>query len=305
MDGAADAPLVGISDAAAAEGSDETSPGAEGAGDDGAQAAKTRAAAIGPARLAHATARSMRCRVATGMRARLVGIGLGIVVAVSATACASREIGSSAQGEEERVRFVALGDSYTIGTSVGEGERWPNQLVDRVDGLELVANLGVNGYTSADLIRDELPQLDELDPGFVSVLIGVNDVVQGVPDGQYAMNVGQILDEIGARLPPEAIVCVATPDYTRTPRGGDYGDPIEQSDGIVRVNAILREACERRGIAFVPDIFEISQAVTDDGALVADDGLHPSGRQYALWVEAIEPVVRSQLDRLREPASAR
>ena len=142
------------------------------------------------------------------------------------------------------LRYVALGDSYTIGTSVAEAERWPNQLAERIDELELAGNPAVNGYTSADLINDELPQLDALRPELVSVLIGVNDVVQGVPDTQYAGNVAIILEELLPRLPPNRIVCIATPDYTVTPSGAAFGDPAQQSDAIVRVNAILREACE-------------------------------------------------------------
>lgn len=199
-------------------------------------------------------------------------------------------------GEESALRYVPLGDSYTIGTSVAEAERWPNQLVARVDELELVGNPAVNGYTSADLINDELPQLDALRPELVSVLIGVNDVVQGVPDSQYAGNVAIILEELLTRLPPNRILCIATPDYTVTPSGAGFGDPAQQSDAIVRFNAILREACEQREISFVPEIFEISQAVLVDPSLVADDGLHPSGKQYSLWVDAIEPVVRELVE---------
>jgi acyl-CoA thioesterase I len=190
------------------------------------------------------------------------------------------------------VRYVALGDSYTIGTSVSADESWPSQLVARVPQLELVANLGVDGYTSTDLITDELPQLDRLNPELVSVLIGVNDVVRGVPDLAYAGNVAVILEELLSRLPPSRIVCVATPDYTRTPRGADYGDPMQQSDAIVRFNAILREASEQRSIPFVPEIFEISQQASEDERLVASDGLHPSAAQYRRWVDAIEPGVR-------------
>jgi lysophospholipase L1-like esterase len=115
--------------------------------------------------------------------------------------------------------------------------------------------------------------------------------VQGVPDSQYAGNVAVILEELLTRLPADRIVCVATPDYTVTPSGAAFGDPAQQSDGIVRTNAILREACEQRGIRFVPEIFQISQAALEDPSLVADDGLHPSGTQYELWVEAIAPVV--------------
>jgi acyl-CoA thioesterase I len=190
------------------------------------------------------------------------------------------------------VRYVALGDSYTIGTSVSADESWPSQLVARVPQLELVANLGVDGYTSTDLITDELPQLDRLNPELVSLLIGVNDVVRGVPDLAYAGNVAVILEELLSRLPPSRIVCVATPDYTRTPRGADYGDPMQQSDAIVRFNAILREASEQRSISFVPEIFEISQQASEDERLVASDGLHPSAAQYRRWVDAIEPGVR-------------
>jgi acyl-CoA thioesterase I len=189
------------------------------------------------------------------------------------------------------MRYVALGDSYTIGTSVAESERWPNQLVERVEQLELVANPAVNGYTSLDLINDELPQLDTARPDLVSVLIGVNDVVQGVPEAQYAGNLAVILEELLTRLPADRIVCIATPDYTVTPSGGAFGDPSQQSDAIVRANATMAEACRARQIRFVPEIFEISQAARDDRTLVADDGLHPSGEQYRRWVDVIAPIV--------------
>ena len=211
-------------------------------------------------------------------------VGLLLAAAGLMSGCGESE-------ESSTLRYVALGDSYTIGTSVAEAERWPNQLVERVDGLELVGNPAVNGYTSADLVTDELSQLDALRPEFVSVLIGVNDVVQGVPDSQYAGNVAIILEELLTRLPPDRILCVATPDYTVTPSGAAFGDPAQQSDAIVRFNAILREACEQREIRFVPEVFELSQAALADPSLVADDGLHPSGKQYASWVEAIAPTV--------------
>ncbi len=193
------------------------------------------------------------------------------------------------------MRYVALGDSYTIGTSVAEADRFPNQLAERVEQLELVGNPAVNGFTSLDLITEELPQLDAFQPEIVSVLIGVNDVVQGVSDSQYAGNVVVILEELLTRLPPQRILCIATPDYTVTPRGEAFGDPIQQSDAILRANAILREACEARQIRFVPEIFEISQGVRDDPSLVADDGLHPSGAQYGRWVDVIAPVVEGLL----------
>jgi lysophospholipase L1-like esterase len=196
------------------------------------------------------------------------------------------------------VRYVALGDSYTIGTAIDAGGRWPDQLVAALAGeapaFELVANLGVNGYTSRDLIERELPDLEALAPGFATVLIGVNDVVQGVPPATYAANVVEILDTLLARLSSRRIVTVAIPDYTVTPAGADYGDPVQQHDGIVAHNTTMARLSAERGIAFV-DIFDVSLAAATDRTLVADDGLHPSAAQYARWTARIAPVVRERL----------
>jgi lysophospholipase L1-like esterase len=199
------------------------------------------------------------------------------------------------------LRYVALGDSYTIGTATAsEGERWPNQLVARLGPtaptLALTANLGVNGFTSRDLIEVELPRLDDLRPEFATVLIGVNDVVQGVPAETYRANAARILDALLERLPADRIVTVATPDYTVTPQGASYGDPATQSAEIRVNNTVLRDLSAARAIAFV-DIFDLSLRASTDRTLVAADGLHPSGAQYALWAERIEPVVAGLLGR--------
>lgn len=198
------------------------------------------------------------------------------------------------------MRYVALGDSYTIGTSVAAAERWPDQLVATLGPvaptLELVANLGVNGYTSADLIRDEMPVVAGLRPDFVTLLIGVNDVVQGVAPATYAANIVAILDELLGLLPAHRIVTVAIPDYTVTPAGSDYGDPRQQHDGIVTANATMSRLAADRGVAYI-DIFDLSLGAAGDRSLVADDGLHPSGAQYAQWVDRILPVVEALIGR--------
>ncbi len=104
-----------------------------------------------------------------------------------------------------------------------------------------------------------------------------------------------ILDAILGQLAPNRVLCVATPDYTVTPQGSAFGSPEQQRAGIERVNALLAEACAARGIRFVPEIFAISRAAASDRSLVAADGLHPSGDQYALWVDAIAPIVKDLL----------
>jgi lysophospholipase L1-like esterase len=203
---------------------------------------------------------------------------------------------------ETELRYVALGDSYTIGTSVAEADRWPNRLIEALRAepssglrLDLVANLAVNGRTSGDLVRGQLPALDALRPEFVTLLIGVNDVVQGVPEARYRANLARIFDDLLGRLPIGRILVVTTPDYTVTPAGADYGDPASQRAAIARNNAILTEVAGAQAVAVV-DIFDISERAATDRTLLARDGLHPSGRQYALWVDRIVPVVRGLLD---------
>ncbi|MBF6605642.1 MAG: hypothetical protein IVW53_08695 [Chloroflexi bacterium] len=201
-----------------------------------------------------------------------------------------------------RLRYVALGDSYTIGTSVAVVDRWPDRLVaaladagvDGASALDLVANLAVNASTSADVVARELPRFEQSRPGFASLLVGVNDVVRGVPAGEYDRNVRLILDGLLARLPPTRIVVVTTPDYTVTPAGADFGEPAGRRAGIEMVNAIIREAAAERGIAAV-DVVDLSRRAAAEPALVAADGLHPSGEQYATWVDRIAPVVRRLL----------
>ena len=217
-----------------------------------------------------------------GLAAAVLALGLGACAAASSV-------------RETSLRYVALGDSYTIGTSVSADEAWPSQLAVRVPALQLVANLGVNGYTSADLIDDELPALAGLQPDFVTLQIGVNDVVQGVPDEVYRANTEEILDGVLVSLSADRVLCVATPDYTVTPQGAAFGSPEQQRAGVERVNAALAEACAARDIGFVPEIFVVSQAAASDRSLVADDGLHPSGAQYRTWVDAIQPVVQDLL----------
>lgn len=196
------------------------------------------------------------------------------------------------------LRWVALGDSYTIGTSVEPGERWPDGLAARLRArgaaIDLVANLAVNGYTTRDVIDRELPALDALRPGFVSLLVGVNDVVQGVPMPDYAARLEAILADLLGRLPADRLLLVTTPDYTVTPAGADHGDPAARSTAIREANAVLAQAGDRHGVAVV-DVHDLSLGAATDRTLVAADGLHPSGAQYARWVDRIAPVVERLL----------
>jgi acyl-CoA thioesterase I len=194
-------------------------------------------------------------------------------------------------GPGSPLRYVALGDSYTIGTALTHrSQRWPNRLAATFDTapvpLLLTRNLGAEGYTSQDLIEVELPLLDDLDPEFVTVLIGVNDVVQGVPAATYRAHLRVIFDALRKRLPAQRVLAVTTPDFTRTPSGAAYGDPDTERAAIVANNRILEQVAARYGVDVV-DVFDLSERAATDHSLIAADGLHPSSAQHALWSRRI------------------
>ena len=127
------------------------------------------------------------------------------------------------------LRYVALGDSYTIGTRCAVADRWPDRLVAALgpDGRRSNSSptSGVDGYTTGDLIRTSCRRSPVCGPDVVSVLIGVNDVVQGVARDAYRANVAADPRRRARDVPADRVVAVGTPDYTVTPAGADYGDP--------------------------------------------------------------------------------
>lgn len=193
--------------------------------------------------------------------------------------------------EPGTIRYLPLGDSYTIGESVAEPDRWPNQLVARLqkDGqkIVIVANPSVTGYTTQNLIDRELPLVDQLQPDFTSLQIGVNDYVQGVDATTFRFNLNRILDSLQSKIAnPKRILLVTIPDYGKTPTGARFGAPAVSEAGIKQFNEIISQAATDRGLALA-DIFAISQTVVNDATLTAPDGLHPSGKQYGLWTELL------------------
>ena len=195
-----------------------------------------------------------------------------------------------------RERYVALGDSYTIGEGVEEAERWPDRLAGhlRRDGvaIDLVANPSVTGWTASQLIEHELPAFESSDPTFATLLIGVNDWVQEVALADYRERLVLILDRVQATLPdPGRLVLVTIPDFSVTPEGSKYGKGRDIPRGIAAFNEVIINEGGRRSLPLI-DIFPLSQQLSGP-EFVAADGLHPSGAAYARWERLIYPAARS------------
>lgn len=202
----------------------------------------------------------------------------------------------------DEVRFVPLGDSYTIGEGVAESERWPNQVVAllRSEGVQitLLANPARTGWTVDNALASELPVLKAERASFSSILIGVNDWVQGSTKEEFRKKLLALIDAAQAALPDSRrLVLITIPDFGATPAGARYGSGRDISAGIAEFNTIIAEAAKERGLPLA-DIYPVSQEAKSRPELVAPDGLHPSGKQYAEWV----PIIAAEFRKLMRAA---
>lgn len=192
--------------------------------------------------------------------------------------------------------YLALGDSYTIGESVLESQRFPNQLADslRADGIKIgvVKIIARTGWTTDELQTGIAASGLTADSRFdmVSLLIGVNNQYRGRSVEEYKPSFTALLERAiqfaGGRK--DRVVVVSIPDYAYTPFGGGRQSI---STGIDEFNAANEAITRSMGVAYA-QITPISREGLKDPSLVAADGLHPSGKQYGRWVGVIKPLFK-------------
>lgn len=196
----------------------------------------------------------------------------------------------SQPSQKAPIRFLALGDSYTIGESVKEEDRWPEQLatVLRQKGftVEKPRIIATTGWRTDQLKKaiDDANLKQEYN--LVSLLIGVNNQYQGKSAESYAPEFQELLN-MAIKLAggnKENVFVVSIPDYGFTP----FGQPKQKqiSKALDEFNVINKKISEAVGIQYF-NITDISRKGLEQPDLVADDGLHPSGKMYKLWVERI------------------
>lgn len=187
-------------------------------------------------------------------------------------------------------KFLALGDSYTIGESVAPDERWPVQLTTAlrklgvaIDDPEIIAT---TGWRTDELIGAIQQRMPENDFDLVSLLIGVNNQYQGKELRQYAADFERLVDTAISHGDgqKERVFVLSVPDYGYTPFGKEKRPVISKE--IDRFNQINRQIALSHGVRYF-DVTPISRKGLDDPELVAADNLHPSGKMYRLWVELI------------------
>ena len=189
--------------------------------------------------------------------------------------------------------FLALGDSYTIGEAVPESERWPVQLARLMRSRGVAIGeptiIARTGWTTDELAA----QLDavrlRVPFSLVSLLIGVNNQYRGRDAGEYRLQFRDLLQRAIGFAGGDAgrVVVVSIPDWGVTPfaEGRDRARIAAEVD---QFNAINREEALALGARYV-DITPGSRDAANDRSLLAGDGLHPSGRMYTAWAEAVLP----------------
>ncbi|HNB40804.1 MAG TPA: SGNH/GDSL hydrolase family protein [Anaerolineales bacterium] len=191
------------------------------------------------------------------------------------------------------LRYLALGDSYTIGESVEEAERFPNQLAS------LLANEGVTvdvkiiartGWTTDELWRGIQAEVVEPPYDMVSLLIGVNNQYRGRGLEEYREGfiflLNKAIEYAGGDV--KRVVVFSIPDWGVTPFA--YGrDTTQIANEIDAFNKVNLEESTKAGAHYV-DVTPSSRLALNDKTLIASDGLHPSGKMYAEWAQSALPI---------------
>jgi lysophospholipase L1-like esterase len=191
--------------------------------------------------------------------------------------------------------YLALGDSYTIGESVSESERFPILLTEElrkrdyeIDDPLIIAKTG--------LTTDEKEPIGKFD--FVTLLIGVNNQYRGRDSEEFRKEFVQLLNRAsGYTQSIKNVIVVSIPDWGVTPFAIEKGrDPQKVGEEIELYNSIKKEETERAGAHYIY-ITDISKEAKNDESLLAEDKLHPSEKMYSLWVDRIFPVAKQILDK--------
>src|SRR6058998_2627686 len=126
-------------------------------------------------------------------------------------------------------RFLALGDSFTIGTGTTPDRSFPAMLAriwTERGRTVVLSNPAVNGYTTDDLIADELPLVASFRPTVVTLLIGANDIVQGSRADRYRSQLARIHERIRSDGPRARVIALPQPDWSLSPAAAGFGDPV-------------------------------------------------------------------------------
>lgn len=202
------------------------------------------------------------------------------------------------------VKFLALGDSYTIGEGVDPDQRWPVQLAAamRARGIAIAHPhiIAKSGWSTDELlaaIDNEVAQ-GEIEPPYAltSLQIGVNNQYRGRSVDDFRAEFCVLLDLALAFAggEPSHLLVLSIPDWGVTPFAQSAGRDRDQvAREIDEYNAAAESLCRSRGVLWV-GITDLTRQPGLAELLVAD-GLHPSAAMYSLWTERANACLQSSM----------
>lgn len=215
----------------------------------------------------------------------IVGIMLGALFLVSGTVC----LNNNKIVKESNIKYLALGDSYTIGEAVEKGKSFPLQLASQLNtrlGLQVKTKIiATTGWRTDQLLQAIEKEKLTGTYDFVTLLIGVNNQFQNQDFGQYEVEFLKLLDtavKLSGNNKANVLV-LSIPDYGYTPFGKDKKGI---SKGVDKYNAYAEKITTQKEITFL-NITDITRRGLENPDLVAADNLHVSAKGYAEFVERI------------------
>jgi len=203
----------------------------------------------------------------------------------------------SCQTNNESQSYLALGDSYTIGESVPENQRWPSQLTKLLSEknihISLPRIIAKTGWTAKELKTEINNSKLDYPYDWVSLLIGVNNQYQGKSLKEFKEHFEILLSDAitFAGDNKEQVFVVSIPDWGVMPFSKNL-DKEKIAKEIDDFNQVIYEVCVFKGVHFV-DITPISRSANNRKDFIAKDSLHPSGVQYTAWVQKIIPLFQN------------
>jgi len=235
------------------------------------------------------------------MAVPIVASGVAVLMIAGGLACSNGAPGQGETGIDQtrQLTYLALGDSYTIGQGVDVADRWPVQLVERLrsEGIRMAdPEIMARSRWTANRLAVQLNVAAPDGPyDLVTLMIGVNDQFGGLPVEGYRDEFAALLSRAVALADdrPSHVIVVSIPDWGVTPfADGRKRDRIAME--IDLFNQVNREEAERARARYV-DVTPISREAATEPSLLAADGLHPSGRMYARWLDLIVGPAREVL----------